>query len=126
MKFKRFIWTSLQIILMFTLFISINFVIDMSFAKPNGGFYNSSGEYIHCEAVSSASRYSAYPHCAWFGSKETNIRGYLLAWSSSAILGGLLWITCRRLKGMEKIGDQGIKIKKWRRPNRKKKSSFQK
>lgn len=73
----------------------------MSRSEATGGYYDESGKYIECEAVSPPSKHVKIPKCAPYGSMETNKLGYAIAWFSAASFGYLLWLTSRPGRGLK-------------------------
>lgn len=60
-----------------------------------------SGKYIACEALAPRGKATSQPRCAYFGSKETNPKGFALAIASFAILYGVMWIGSRPGRGLK-------------------------
>lgn len=100
MKIKPWHWIILQLVLILPFLHAISTVIGMSVAEPIGGYFDKSGKFIQCEAVSPPTKHVREPTCAQYGSKETNPKGYALAWLGVVLIGSVLYISSRPGRGM--------------------------
>jgi hypothetical protein len=115
MKVKPWHWITLQLVLFFPFIHAMTTVIGMSVAEPIGGYLDKSGRYIECEAVSPPTKHVREPTCAPYGSKETNPKGYLIAWFGVVSIGSILYISSRPGRGM-RITRSSPKVNIWKGP----------
>jgi hypothetical protein len=75
-------------------------VFEMTVAKPGGGYRTDAGQYVHCQALAMRGKSQNKPRCAYYGSKETNPRGYGIAVAALLGLGAVLWVSSRPGRGL--------------------------
>ena len=99
-KSRRRLWIMLQVLIIAPFMFTAMTIVEMTFAEPGGAYVAESGQKIRCEALARSGRSLGWLHCATFGSKETNPRGFLLAITTFTGLSALLWWSSRPGRGL--------------------------